>query len=230
MPHECGHDPAPDRDVIVSTYVRVEELGCLRQLAWQPTFLGEINLIPPGPIGQLVLIEWPSRRFVGKLDEYPNRTELGLCLFARLFRQPAPVEPCPARMVLRVTIGYGSHAPSSIVREVLQIELHGRSMRVHLLSPLALIADLRVKAPRDRTIRGLVGSALAAALKWRSLPPAFPRPLTEVPVHRRDDGSKFIFLSEVPALSRHYLRSSLQIDSRATEVDYPQWTVFISTI
>jgi hypothetical protein len=214
----------------VSTYVRVEELGCMRQMSWQPSFLGEIHLISPDPSGPFVLIEAPSRRFVGKLDGYPNRTELGLCLFARLFRQPEPVGPCPARMVLRVTIGDGSKAPGSIAREVLQIELNGRSMRVHLLSPLALIADLRVKAPRDRTIHGLMKGALAAALKWRSFPPAFPRPLTEVPVHRRDDGSKFILLSEVPALSRHYLRSSLQIDSGATEIDYQRWMVFISTI
>jgi hypothetical protein len=208
----------------------MEELGCMRQMAWQPTFLGEIHLIPPDPIGRFVLIESPSRRIVGKLDGYPNRTELGLCLFARLYRQPAPVGPCAARMVLRVTIGYGSHAPSSIVREVLQIELNGRAMQIHLISPLALVANLRIKAPRDRTTQGLIGSALAAALKWRSFPPAFPRPLTEVPVHRRDDGSKFIVLSEVPALSRHYLRSSLQIDSSTTEVDYPQWQMFISTI
>lgn len=210
-------------------YIRVEELACARRGCWHPVFLGELKLRLPAPVGNYVLIDLASQRVAAKLDHYPNWTETGLCLCTRLLLRSEPLLTCPPTSLM-VTFGFGPSASCALSREVLRIDAKAHSVRADLISPIGLFSDLHVNPPPNHTVQALISAALAAALHRTSFPSPLPRPLTHVPIQKRGDGSQYVRLEDVPPLSKYYLRSALRLDADCSEIEYPAWMAFISTI
>jgi hypothetical protein len=182
-----------------------------------------------GLVADYALVDWAAAEEVAEIKRYPRCTETGLTLFLRMLKNASKEVLCePVVGDIAVSLRIAGDPLRPLEAEHLHLKAEDSSLLVHLLSPAALVAGMRVSVRPVPSVREAICEAMRSALGWGDLLPLPPIPLSDVPVRRSPLGREYVCLSDVPPLPRQYLRLHFCQSPEDQTIQAGRWHAFLS--
>ncbi|GAB2600785.1 hypothetical protein GCM10027034_37450 [Ramlibacter solisilvae] len=207
-------------------------------------FAGELIATKVACVTDFILRDVPRTREYARISDYPRWTESGLALFLRLLNVSAPIPELAEDAVGRITVELIDDAGGRVFidspggrvlsmkgcRESAGIKAQPGWLECTLISPEALVADMRVMVSFPVSVQNAICIALAKALGCKQLTRAARRPLTSIGIRRTEKGEEYVLLRDIPALPRRYLRLYLSLPKSTRAVAATEWRAFIQAL
>jgi hypothetical protein len=166
----------------VGLFVRIEQATPEEGSAARLLFAGELVATKVACLTDFILRDAPKTGEHARISDYPRWAESGLALFLRLLKVSAPIpelsEDAVGRFTVeltddpagRVFVDHGGRVLSMKgCRESVEIEVQPEWLDCTLITPEALVADMRVIARSPVSVQNAICIALAEALGWKPL-------------------------------------------------------------